>query len=291
MGEGPGTPAHAAAYQVDGLRFRYGYDPGAWRKGRGWVLKGLSFEVAARGIFGVIGPNGSGKTSLLKLLAKVLRPQEGTIRLFDRRLGELPQEEVARKVALVPQENQQSFPFTVAETVLMGRFPHLHRSRGLLGFGWEGREDRRLAEVAMEETDVVHVAHRLVSEVSGGEHRRALIARALAQQPHVLLLDEPTAFLDLNHQLEICTILRRLNEERGLTVVLVSHDLNVASEYCDRLLLLKEGEVFRLGSPEDVIRPEVLEAVYGCRVLVDRHPGSGLPRVTLPGRESARRDS
>lgn len=290
MGEGPGTPAHAPAYRVEGLRFRYGHDPGAGCEGRGWVLKGLGFEVAARAIFGVIGPNGSGKTSLLKLLAKVLRPQGGAIRLFGRTLDELPQGAVARTVALVPQESQQSFPFTVAETVLMGRFPHLHRPRGLLGFGWEGREDRRLVDVAMEETDVAQVAHRLISEVSGGERQRALIARALAQQPRVLLLDEPTAFLDLNHQLEICTILRRLNEERGLTVVLVSHDLNVASQYCDRLLLLKEGEVFRIGSPEDVIRPEVLEAVYGCRVLVDRHPSSGLPRITLPGREPARRD-
>jgi len=136
----------------------------------------------------------------------------------------------------------------------------------------------------MEETDVAHLAHRLISDVSGGERQRAVIARALTQQPKVLLLDEPTAFLDLNHQLEICAILRRLNEQQGLTVVLSSHDLNLVSQHCDRILLLKDGTVFRLGTAEEVIQPDVLETVYRCEVLVDRHPVSGLPRVTLPSR-------
>jgi iron complex transport system ATP-binding protein len=120
--------------------------------------------------------------------------------------------------------------------------------------------------------------------VSGGERQRAIIARALAQQPKIMLLDEPTALLDLNHQLDICRILRRLNQDRGLTIVLVSHDLNLASQYCDRLLMLSEGSIVSMGSPEEVICPELLEAVYRCEVLVDRHPLTGLPRVTLPGR-------
>ena len=119
-------------------------------------------------------------------------------------------------------------------------------------------------------------------DLSGGERQRCMIARALAQMPKILLLDEPTAFLDLQHQIEICTIVRRLKEERGLTVVLVSHDLNLASQYCDRILMLKEGRLFRLGPPQEVIAVDVLKAVYGCEVLIDRHPESGVPRVTMP---------
>jgi len=277
------------AYRVERLRFRYRHDRDRqFGKGNEWALKGLRFEVQSGEVLGVIGPNGSGKTSLLKLLSRVLRPQEGEIYLFGSQLAEMSPDAIARLVALVPQDSRQIFPFTIAETVMMGRFPH-HRSRGrLFGFGWEGPEDIRLATQAMKETDVAHLAHRSIDNVSGGERQRAIIARALTQQPQVLLLDEPTAFLDLNHQLEICMILRRLNEKRGLTVVLVSHDLNLASQYCDRLMLLKEGEIFRLGPPEEVIRPDVLAAVYRCEVLVDRHPMSGLPRVTLPARSPVR---
>ncbi len=280
--------AERPAYRVERLRFSYRKERGVPARQKsekdGWVLKGVTFEVRAGEIVGVIGPNGSGKTSLLKLLARILHPHEGTVALFGRAMADLPQAEVARTVALVPQESPQVFPFTITEMVLMGRFPHHQIAGGLGGFGWEGPEDIRLAEEAMRDTDVMHLADRLISDVSGGERQRAIIARALTQQPRVLLLDEPTAFLDLHHQLDICRILRRLNEERGLTVVLVSHDLNLASQYCDRLLLLSEGLVHRMGPPADVIRPEVLEAVYRCQVLVDHHPTSGLPRITLPGR-------
>ena len=251
------------------------------------VFNDLTFEIEQGETFGIIGLNGSGKTSLLKLLAKVVHPQEGSIRLYGRSLTDMAQSEVARIVALVPQESQQVFPFTIAEMVLMGRFPH-HQRRGglgsLTGFGWEEGKDLELAHDAMMDLDVAHLASRSIRDVSGGERQRVIIARALAQQPQILLLDEPTAFLDLHHQLDICRILRRLNEERKLTVVLVSHDLNLASQYCDRLMLLHEGRLFRIGPPEEVICPEILEAVYRCPVLIDRHPVSGLPRVTLPGR-------
>ncbi|MBI3604027.1 MAG: ABC transporter ATP-binding protein [Nitrospirae bacterium] len=217
------------------------------------------------------------------------RPTGGSLTilaLFGSELAGMPQHAVARAVALVPQESPITFPFSITEMVLMGRFPHHRRTVGLSGLGWEGPEDVRVAEAAMRETDVLHLAHRSIADVSGGERQRAVIARALTQEPKVLLLDEPTAFLDLHHQLDICSILRRLNEERGLTVVLVSHDLNLASQYCDRLLLLDKGRAVRLGPPEEVVTPEVLEAVYHCKVLVDRHPQSGLPRVTLPGRKN-----
>ncbi|MEW6545004.1 MAG: ABC transporter ATP-binding protein [Nitrospirota bacterium] len=284
------TRASTAAYQVDDLAFHYRRGPGRL-DADGWVLKDLTFEVRSGQILGVIGPNGSGKTSLLKLLARILRPQRGTVALFGQALGTMKQEAVARTVALVPQETALAFPFTITEVVLMGRFPH-HRHGGPFGgFGWDGPEDLRLAEEAMRETDVLHLAGRPVGDVSGGERQRAVIARALAQEPKVLLLDEPTAFLDLHHQVEICELLRRLNEAQGLTVVVASHDLNLAGQYCDRLMLLRDGQVVRIGSPEEVLRSEVLEPVYRCRVLVDCHPDSGLPRVTLPGRKTVTGDA
>jgi iron complex transport system ATP-binding protein len=134
----------------------------------------------------------------------------------------------------------------------------------------------------MATMDVAHLTDRSITDLSGGERQRTVIARALAQTPKVLLLDEPTAFLDLQHQLEICSVLRSLKEDRGLTVVIVSHDLNLASQYCDRIVMLKEGAVYAIGSPTEVLRQDVLQTVYGCAVLIDAHPESGLPRITLP---------
>ena len=270
------------AYDVHSLRFRYQSNDSTNAK---WILDEVSFQVAERDVLGIVGPNGSGKTSLLKLLARLASPQQGAIELFGRDLAGMVQDEIARVVGVVPQESPQLFPFTVAETVLMGRFPHRPRNGWGSGFRWESAEDVAIAEEAMTTMDVIHLAQREVTDLSGGERQRTMIAKALAQTPKVLLLDEPTAFLDLHHQVEICATLRRLRDERGLTVVLVSHDLNLVSQYCDRILLLDHGQIVRLGAPDEVIEPEVLESVYRCRVLVDRHPSSGLPRITLPGRQ------
>ena len=269
------------AYRAAGLWFRY--EAGRRAVEEGWVLRDLSFEIQRGEVVGILGPNGSGKTSLLKTLAKLLQPERGEVRLFGRSVATLPQDAVARLVGMVLQDSQQVFPFTIAETVLMGRFPH-HRSGGWRGFGWDSPDDRRIATLAMEELDVAHVSDRLIGDVSGGERQRAIIARALTQEPHVLLLDEPTAFLDLHHQVDICRIVRRLCAERRLTVLMASHDQNMASQYCDRLLLLNEGKIVLIGTPQEVLRAEVLQEVYRCDVLIDRHPESGLPRVTLPGR-------
>ena len=285
VGEGEGSctanlSKPRCAYRAHSLRFRYQSNDSTNTK---WALDGLSFQVAEGEVLGIVGPNGSGKTSLLKMLARLTSPQQGGIDLFERDLAGMAQEEIARVVGLVQQDTQQLFPFRVAETVLMGRFPHRPRSRWGSGFGWERAEDLAIAEEAMRTMDVVHLAHRAVTDLSGGERQRTMIARALAQMPKVLLLDEPTAFLDLQHQVEIGSVLRRLNDRHGLTVILVSHDLNLVSQYCDRIVLLAEGQVVRLGSPEEVIEPVVLEQIYRCRVLVDQHPVSGVPRVTLPG--------
>jgi ABC-type cobalamin/Fe3+-siderophores transport system ATPase subunit len=280
-----GVCSQSNAYDVQSVRFRY--RAGKWEDA-GWALDGITFQVKEGEVLGIVGPNGSGKTSLLKLLARIISPQEGTLYLFGKNLKVMTPREVARLVGVVPQDTQQLFPFTVAETVLMGRFPHRPHDRWSGGFGWENQEDLAVAQQAMTTMDIAHLAHRSVTDLSGGERQRTVIARALAQASKIMLLDEPTAFLDLQHQIDICTVLRRLKEECGLTVVLVSHDLNLVSQYCDRLLLLDNGRVFRLGHSEEVIQPEVLESVYGCQVLVDRHPLSGLPRVTLPGRDARR---
>ena len=264
------------AYALDHVTFSYSRGKRAESEA---VLNELSCLILSGSVLGILGPNGSGKSTLLKLLARVYQPQKGTIDILGESLSGLSQLDVARRVALVPQETLQVFPFTIAEMVLMGRSPH-HQGWG--GWHWEDSQDLAVAQNAMEELDVAHLGHRLVTEVSGGERQRAVIARALVQEPQILLLDEPTAFLDLHHQLDIARIIKRLNRERGLTVILVSHDLNLASQYCDQVLLLNHGRLAAMGSPQTVIKPEVIETVYGCSVLVDRHPQSGLPRVSLP---------
>lgn len=273
--------ASRIAYEIRSVRFRYGAGSS---DGAGWVLDDVGFQVEAGEVLGIVGPNGSGKTSLLKILANILSPQQGMLRLFDDDLATLTPQDMARLVALVPQDTQQSFPFTVAETVMMGRFAQRRQSWWSGGFGWEDESDVAVVAQAMDMVDIAHFAQRLVPDLSGGERQRTVIARALAQSPRVLLLDEPTAFLDLQHQVDICRVIRQLKEERGFTIVLVSHDLNLVSQYCDRILLLNRGRVARLGCPDEVIEPGTLEAVYQCRVLVDRHPDTWLPRVTLPGR-------
>jgi len=269
----------AAALTVDALAFRY---RAADQKGNTWSLDNLSFRLETGQILGVVGPNGSGKTSLLKLLAGIMAPSKGEILLGSRPMAQLGQRDIARVVAMVPQDHVQAFPFTVADTVLMGRYPHRPSRLWSLGVGEETEEDLSCAQQAMSDTDVWSLADRLVSELSGGERQRVMIARALAQEPAILLLDEPTAFLDLNHQIEICRLISRLRSERQLTVVLVSHDLNVASQSCDRVLVLKEGRLIRMGSPEETIQPDLLRMVYGCEVVVDAHPHTGRPRVTIP---------
>ena len=271
--------AESPAIEVLGLAFQYRTSEG---RGRMWTLDHLSFHVDTGEILGIVGPNGSGKTSLLKVLSGLLPAGEGDVRLGGLSLRKRSQTDIARMVAVVPQEYAQVFPFTVAETVLMGRFPHRTTRWWSLGIGDETANDLACAHQSMVDTDVLSLADRLVSDLSGGERQRVMIARALAQEPKILLLDEPTAFLDINHQIEICSLIARLRADRRLTVVLVSHDLNVASQYCDRVLMLKDGGLCRIGSPEETIRPDVLRMVYGCEVVVDAHPQTGRPRVTMP---------
>ncbi len=268
---------HNPVFDLRDVAFHYSKHSG---RTQDWTVQGLSLQIQAGEFLGVIGPNGSGKSTLLKLLAGVLHAHQGTLHVRGTLISKIKPSALAKMVGYVPQETHQTFPFTVAEMVLMGRFAHLQTGGG--GFHWEGVEDWHVANQAMKDLNVDHLADRLISQISSGERQRAVIARALTQQPEILLLDEPTAFLDLSHQLEIARILQRLNREHGLTVILVSHDLNLASQYCQRLMLMSKGRISHIGTPEEVIRVERLEEVYGCSVLIDQHPQSGMPRVTLP---------
>ncbi len=252
------------AVEVQNLSFSY-------RNGR--VLHGVSFTVEAGEILGVIGPNSAGKTTLLRLLSRVLAPEAGTILLFDRDLTVMTKREVARHVAVVPQEFQVAFPFTVEQVVAMGRYPYAR------GIGLESVEDCQAAQHALHETGTAHLARKYLDQLSGGEKQRVVIARALAQEPRLLLLDEPMAHLDLNHQLEILRLLKRFKEERGITIILVSHDLNAAAECSDRLLLLKSGEILTTGRPKEVMRPEILEKAYDCPIWTGTDPETGSIRI------------
>jgi len=274
----PAFEVHRLSFRYGSARDRHSGDPSAWG------MSGLDFTVRQGEILGVIGPNGSGKSSLLKLLSKLARPLDGTIRLFGVELGTLSRESISRQVAYMPQDLSYDFPFSVLDMVLMGRFPY--RRSGLWNLvGWERQEDLAVAEDAMAQTDVRHLANRMIDTLSAGERQRVLLARALAQVPRVLMLDEPTAHLDLNHQLDVCRILKRIHAQFQMTVLLVSHDINLASQYCDRILVMKQGALVCIGSPQEVVHPQVLTEVYGCQVLVDAHPDTGLPRVSLPSQD------
>ncbi len=238
------------------------------------VLRGVDLAVPPGDFLGVIGPNGAGKSTLLRVLAGVLLPAGGEVRLLGRPLAQYRRQQVARILAVVPTPSTPIFSFTVREFVTMGRTPYLGRLQS------DRPEDRRVVDEALVAADSLELAERPITELSAGEWQRVNISRALAQQPRVLLLDEPTVFLDLGHQREVFELLARLNREQGLTVICISHDLNLAAEYCPRLAVLAEGRVYAEGPPEAVVTEESVASVYHAPVRVDRSP-AGKPRVTL----------
>ena len=239
------------------------------------VLNKISFEVAREEFFIVIGPNGSGKSTLIKALAGLISPSDGNIFIHDRPLHKIKPKALSRQVAYVPQTVSEETPFTIRETVLLGRAPYL----GILGV--EGPNDLTIARQAMCFTGVDHLADRPMTRLSGGERQRAHIARAICQEPDLILLDEPTAALDLAHQVRTMDLMTTLKRERKTTVVMVSHDINLAAMYADRLLLIVDGQKVACGPPDQVIREEILGEAYGCRVMVDRSPAGNWPRICL----------
>ena len=251
---------------VEGLHFSYGTNQ---------VLRGLDLEVEQGEMLGLVGPNGSGKSTLLSIIAGVLPPQRGKVFSDGTSLQRLKPRQRAKLVAMVPQNPAVPQGFTVLEVVLMGRNPHL----GLLQ--WEGREDLEVARRVMEQTDTWDLAHRLLSSLSGGERQRVFMARALAQETLLLLLDEPTAHLDIGYQPAVLDLIQKIRRDSKVTVVAAMHDLSLAAQYCTRIAALHQGAIHMVGEPADVMTPEVVATVFGAEVSVVHHPVHGTP-VVLP---------
>ena len=233
------------------------------------AVRNATVSVAPRSVVGILGPNGSGKTTLLKLLGGVIRPDAGSISLDGRDLRTMSRAVLARRLAMVPQETHPAFDYTVLEMVLMGRYAHLG------AFELEGPHDLRVARECLQATGTAALEDRYFHTLSGGEKQRVAIASALAQATDLLLLDEPSSSLDLRYQLEIGELLRRLNRERGATLVLSTHDLNFAAAICDSLLLIRDGAVLASGAPRDVLTSGHIRSLYGVEADVQEHPGAG----------------
>lgn len=244
-----------ASIDVRGLSYSYG---------KRHVLKDVTFKVGAREFVGVLGPNGSGKSTLLNCLSGLLVPNQKKVYVCGKDVAVTGNNEMARLVAIVPQDSSMNFAFPVEDVVLMGRYSHISR------FHFEDTQDYLVAQEAMKETGTWHLRSRLVTDLSGGERQRVVIARALTQEPKVLLLDEPTTHLDIRHQLEILGLIRRLNKEKGITVLGVFHDLNLAARFCDRIFLLSQGRLTATGDPEEVLTSDNIQKVFGIGARIGK---------------------
>jgi len=260
---------NASILEARDCRFRY--------RGNGFRLDGVSLAVSAGEVVGIVGPNGSGKSTLLRLLSGILVPHGGEVLLEGRPIGTLGRRQLARRLAFLPQSPETSFHFRVREVVAMGRYPHLG------AFGFPGEHDVDVVERALVQTDTESLAARVFATLSGGEKQRVLIASVLAQEPAAMLLDEPTAALDIHHRSDVFDLLWRLSRS-GIAVVTVTHDLNAASQFCDRLVLLKQGRVARAGRPAEVMDARLLSDAYGADVRIVDNPITSGPMAIVPGR-------
>ena len=233
------------------------------------VLKDVGFAVESGQFLGILGPNGSGKTTLLKSISRVLKPQKGTILIGDENVYKMKTVDVAKQMAVVPQSTPVSFDFTALEVVLMGRNPHMAR------FKMEGKNDLDIAKNSMQLTRTWEFADRPVNELSGGESQRVIIARALAQEPQILLLDEPTTHLDISNQLEIMDLIKHLCETKKLLIVAVFHDFNLAARYCDSIILLNDGKIVAIGKMNETLTSENVKKVFNVDTIVKKHPITG----------------
>jgi len=238
------------------------------------ALDNVNFIANHGEILGLIGPNGSGKTTLLRCINRGLKPKIGTILIDGEDLSNLERREIAMKIGVVPQYSK-TFPFTVLDAILMGRFPHITR------LGGENVDDLKAVRHAMELTGTLPLAERLIDELSGGELQKVILARALAQTPEVLLLDEPTTHLDVNHQLEVLELIKKITQAKGLITIMVSHNLNLAARYCDKLLLLDSGKVSSIGSVSEILTPQKIRDVFHVDVEIKYHESTRSYNIIL----------
>jgi len=241
-----------------------------------FVLKDINFELKNKEILGIIGPNGSGKTTLLRAISKIIKPQAGQIIFEGKDIKKTGLNELAKKMAVVTQFSESYFNMTAEEIVQLGRTPFHSRLQFL-----ETGQDEKIVEQAMLLTETFNLKNRPILELSGGERQLVFIARAIVQQPELLVLDEPTAHLDIAHQIRILDLTKKLNTDFGLTVMMVLHDLNLASEYCDRIMLLNNGNMHKIGTPSEVLTYQIIEEVYKTVVVVEKNPISQKPYVLL----------
>jgi iron complex transport system ATP-binding protein len=238
------------------------------------VIQNISCIVHQDEFLSIIGPNGAGKSTMLKLLCRILIPQSGTISIFDRDITTIRRRALAQQIAFVPQETHFALNFTVEDIVLMGRYPYLRV------FQRETKKDVEAVRYALEQADVLKFSTRPINSLSSGERQRVVVARALAQQPKILLLDEPTSHLDLHHQYAIMELLKKLNT-LGISIIIVNHDLNLASLYCQRLMLIHQGTIYADGPPQSLINEKTLQDVYRTRVKIITHPDKDIPQIFL----------
>ena len=241
----------------------------------GLVLRNINLSVATGEMVGLLGPNGSGKTTLIKLASGIIRPNHGDIRLGNTGLSQISRKSIAHSVAVVPQQFHIPFAFTTTEVVMLGRFPFIKTLSG------ESSADRQITAEAMALVGLSQLAERRFDELSGGERQKVILAMALAQQPKLLLLDEPTLNLDISHQIEILELARRLNTTQKLTVIAAMHDLNMAALYFDRLILLKEGQIVADGTPSQVLTEDRIREVFAATVKVEMHPTTDVPHIIV----------
>lgn len=239
------------------------------------VVRDVSLSVKQGDFIGLIGPNGSGKTTLLRLISRVLLPQRGTVLLNEKNIFSMDLKDFCCQVAFVAQDTSANFAFNVLEIVLMGRIPHLKRLE------LEAKKDFLIAENALKMTGAGHLKEKRIDELSFGERQQVIIAKALAQEPDLLLLDEPTSHLDIRHQIQILDLLKKLNRQNNLTIITVLHDLNLAGEYCNRIVLFDDGKIYNEGSPDEVLTYQNIEAVYKTVVVVNKNPITSKPYVLL----------
>jgi iron complex transport system ATP-binding protein len=243
--------------EINKLNFSYGENT---------VLKNISLNVGSSEFVGIIGPNGAGKSTLLKLIDGIYSHPTGQIKIKDDLIESIPRKSLARHIAYLPQEIDLTFAYSVEEVVKMGRFPHLH------GVRIYSEKDEKIVEQAMDLLDIHQFRMRSIRELSGGEKQRVMIASALTQEPNILLLDEPTSALDLHHQIEIYQVLKKLQQQAELSVIVVTHDINLAAQFCQRMVLLDKGEIVSDGPPDEVLKFQTLQKIFGVKVYIDINP-------------------